>query len=168
MTGLWRVLALVVAVAASGGVRAQAAPDAGKLHVLDGYRVSLYARGLGKARLMQLTPAGDILLSSPNEQVLRILPDKDGDGIADGVPLGRDGTEGLVSFTPCFFMQAVHAATGSVVAASAAPDDTNRPTDATRPARRVRTALTRRSRVTDVMGSGPACENGPVCAVPTL
>lgn len=93
MTGLWRVLALVVAVAASGGGRAQAAPDAGKLHVLDGYRVSLYAQGLGKARLMQLTPAGDILLSSPNEKVLRILPDKDGNGGSDGTQVLLDGLE---------------------------------------------------------------------------
>ena len=91
MTGLWRSLVMFVVLAASSAATAIAATDAGRLHVLDGYRVSLYAEGLGKARLMQLTPSGDILLTSPNHKVLRVRSDKDGDGRSDGTEVLIDG-----------------------------------------------------------------------------
>lgn len=68
-----------------------AAPDAAKLKVAPGYKVSIYAMGLGKARLMQLTPTGDILLSVPPRKVLRVLPDQDGDGDSDGTEVLIDG-----------------------------------------------------------------------------
>lgn len=82
---------MLVGLAATWSATARAAPDAGKLHVLEGYRVSVYAEGLGKARLMQMTPSGDILLTSPNQNVLRILADKDGDGRSDGTEVLLDG-----------------------------------------------------------------------------
>ena len=70
---------------------AGAAPDASRLKVMDGYRVSIFAEGLGKARLMQLTPAGDILLTVPGSQVLRVKADGDGDGVSDGTEVLLDG-----------------------------------------------------------------------------
>ena len=70
---------------------ALAAPDASRLKLAAGYEVSIYATGLGKARLMQLTPSGDILLSVPPRKVLRVLADKDGDGASDGTETLIDG-----------------------------------------------------------------------------
>ncbi|MFO1169668.1 MAG: PQQ-dependent sugar dehydrogenase [Hyphomicrobiaceae bacterium] len=91
MIGLWRAVALLVGLVSAWSAPAHAAPDAGRLHALEGYRVSVYAEGLGKARLMQLTPSGDILLTSPNQKVLRILADKTGDGRSDGTEVLLDG-----------------------------------------------------------------------------
>ena len=65
--------------------RAEAAPSARHLSVPPGYAVNLYAKGLGRARLMVLTPTGDIILSSPRNRVLLIEADRNGDGRADGV-----------------------------------------------------------------------------------
>lgn len=49
-----------------------------------GYEANLYASGLGRARLMQMTDTGDIILSVPPDRVLLIKADRDGDGRSDG------------------------------------------------------------------------------------
>ena len=50
-----------------------------------GFRINLFAFKLGKARLMALTPVGDIILSSPPGKILLVRADGDGDGRSDGV-----------------------------------------------------------------------------------
>jgi glucose/arabinose dehydrogenase len=56
-----------------------------------GTSVNAYASGLGDARVMVLTPKGDIILSSPPSRVLLVKADKNGDGRADGVETLIDG-----------------------------------------------------------------------------
>ncbi len=87
----WLAVTTMVLLSMAASAPLHAAPDAAKLKVLPGYKVSIYAQGLGKARLMQLTPTGDILLSVPPRRVLRVLADKDGDGDSDGTEVLIDG-----------------------------------------------------------------------------
>jgi len=51
----------------------------------EGFQVGLFADGVNNARMMRITPAGDLLVSSmrPGEVVL-LHADRDGDGLADG------------------------------------------------------------------------------------
>jgi glucose/arabinose dehydrogenase len=58
-----------------------------------GFSVNAYAIGLGQARMMALTPAGDIIVSSPPSRVLLVKADRNGDGRADGVETLIDGLE---------------------------------------------------------------------------
>jgi glucose/arabinose dehydrogenase len=57
-----------------------------RLQVPQGFGVALYAEGLGNARLLRFTPAGDLLLSQPRQGSVTLL-DRDADG--DGRPDGR-------------------------------------------------------------------------------
>lgn len=51
-----------------------------------GFKLNIYATGLGKARLMALTPKGDILLSTPPAGEIKLIArDGNQDGRADGV-----------------------------------------------------------------------------------
>lgn len=88
---MWAAVSACALLSTMVSAPSLAAPDAAKLKVAPGYKVSIYAMGLGKARLMQLTPAGDILLSVPPRKVLRVLADKDGDGESDGAEVLIDG-----------------------------------------------------------------------------
>lgn len=57
-----------------------------QLSVADGFRVDLYATGLGKIRFMHVTAAGDILLSRPRSgEVLILKADGNGDGSPDDI-----------------------------------------------------------------------------------
>jgi len=56
-----------------------------RLKVPDGFKVNLYAAGLGRARAMAVMPNGDLLVTVPGRRVLRLKADADGDGRADGV-----------------------------------------------------------------------------------
>jgi glucose/arabinose dehydrogenase len=87
------LLRILVSVIASMGLPAPvtAAADAAKLTAPPGYRVSIFAQGLGKARLMELTRTGDILLTVPPAQVLRLKADANGDGQSDGTEVLIDG-----------------------------------------------------------------------------
>lgn len=59
---------------------------AARVTMADGYKIAIYAAGLGDARLMQIAADGSILVSVPGEGVVRLVePDRDGDGRADGV-----------------------------------------------------------------------------------
>ncbi len=88
---MWAAAIACALLSTTATAPTHAAPDAAKLKVLPGYKVSIYAQGLGKARLMQVTPQGDILLSVPPRKVLRVLADKDGDGGSDGAEVLIDG-----------------------------------------------------------------------------
>jgi hypothetical protein len=55
------------------------------LTALPGYRVDAYAIGLGEARVMVLTPTGDIILSSLPSKVLLIKKDTSASGRSEDV-----------------------------------------------------------------------------------
>ena len=51
----------------------------------DGYGVSLFAEGIAEARGLRVTPAGDVLVSTPRDgRVVLLAADQDGDGASDG------------------------------------------------------------------------------------
>jgi glucose/arabinose dehydrogenase len=51
----------------------------------DGYSVEIFAEGIENARVMRLSPGGDLLVSQPKlGRVLHVLRDRDGDGRSDG------------------------------------------------------------------------------------
>ena len=49
------------------------------------FKINLFATGLGKARFMATSQGGDIYLSVPDKGRVVVLPDKNGDGVADRV-----------------------------------------------------------------------------------
>ncbi|MEZ5926554.1 MAG: PQQ-dependent sugar dehydrogenase [Hyphomicrobiaceae bacterium] len=85
------IVALAASLSIGAADPAAGAPDPAGFEVPPGYRVSIFAEGLGKARLMQLTPEGDVLLTVPPEKVLRLRADRDGDGRSDGTETLLDG-----------------------------------------------------------------------------
>ena len=56
------------------------------LRVAPGYRVSVFASGLGDARFLSVAPNGDVYVSRESEGDVIRLRDADGDGVADGGP----------------------------------------------------------------------------------
>jgi glucose/arabinose dehydrogenase len=62
------------------------------LQVPDGFKLSVYAEGLNAPRLMLTTRSGDLLVTLPRSgEVVRLLPDRDGDGVSDGREVVVDG-----------------------------------------------------------------------------
>jgi glucose/arabinose dehydrogenase len=56
-----------------------------RLRLADGFRIGVYASGLGNARALKITSAGDLLVSLPSSgRVMLLERDGDGDGQADG------------------------------------------------------------------------------------
>lgn len=64
-----------------------------------GYRINVFATGIGDARLMQLTPGGDLIVtSSDTGEVVLVERDADGDGRGDGtrvIASGRQDPHGI-------------------------------------------------------------------------
>lgn len=58
-----------------------------------GFRVSVYAAGLGPARFMAFAPGGELLVTVPREGKVLALPDRDGDGAADEVAVLAEGLD---------------------------------------------------------------------------
>jgi glucose/arabinose dehydrogenase len=58
-----------------------------------GFRLDVFASGVGGARFMTLDPRGTILLSLPRQGRVVALPDRDGDGQADAVITVADGLD---------------------------------------------------------------------------
>ena len=56
-----------------------------RMHLPVGFKINLYATGLGRARGMAMTPAGDFLIASPGVELKLVRHDDDGDGRTDGV-----------------------------------------------------------------------------------
>ncbi|MEK7839097.1 MAG: sorbosone dehydrogenase, partial [candidate division NC10 bacterium] len=50
-----------------------------------GFRIEVFAGGLGSPRFMAVDPAGTLLVSIPGQGRVVALPDRDGDGRADAV-----------------------------------------------------------------------------------
>lgn len=71
-----------------------------RIKLPDGYRFGVFARGLNSPRLMQMTPSGDLIVSSHRSGTIILLKaDGDGDGESDGHSVlaeGLDGPHGLV------------------------------------------------------------------------
>jgi glucose/arabinose dehydrogenase len=62
-----------------------------RLELPDGYKVNLFAVGVGRSRGMAMAPNGDILVASPGRRLLLVKADRNGDGRSDGVEtLTRD------------------------------------------------------------------------------
>ncbi len=59
-----------------------------------GYRISLYATGIDSARAMQITPIGDLLVTSKSEgNLVLVKRDANGDGRSDGIEILDTGLE---------------------------------------------------------------------------
>ncbi|MCH9662188.1 MAG: sorbosone dehydrogenase family protein, partial [Gammaproteobacteria bacterium] len=59
-----------------------------------GFKINIYATGIEDARFMQLTPAGDILVTSTDDgNVVLVERDRDGDGRSDGVEILDSGLD---------------------------------------------------------------------------
>lgn len=65
-----------------------------RLRVPEGMHLTRFAEGLPGARLLRFTPAGDLLVSRTRAgKIVRIAPDRDGDGRSDGVHGVLDGLD---------------------------------------------------------------------------
>jgi glucose/arabinose dehydrogenase len=64
---------------------AQATPDPSRMKLQPGHSFHIFAADVPDARLMQLTPKGDILVSTYAQGgILLLQADRDGDGLSDG------------------------------------------------------------------------------------
>src|SRR5262245_5598466 len=83
---LWRWLHVSIAVPPSSAISAKDIDSIILgLATPPGLSANAYAMGLGEARVMVLTPKGDILLSSLPSKVLLVKKDTRGNGRSDGV-----------------------------------------------------------------------------------
>lgn len=88
----WRLL--LHAATGRGGPSADAATVNERLHVPDGWRITLYADGLPQARFLRPLPDGELLLSRPRlGQITLLSRDTDGDGHPDHVSVLLDGLD---------------------------------------------------------------------------
>ena len=68
------------------------------LTIASGFKIGVFAKDLGKARDLQFSPGGVLLVSSKESGIVYALPDKEGDGRADKkvvVLSGLDNPHGL-------------------------------------------------------------------------
>lgn len=63
------------------------------IYLPEGFHISIYAAGLDGARFMTVGPEGDIYLSEMGAGRVVVLPDRDGDGVADGVHTYAEGLD---------------------------------------------------------------------------
>lgn len=68
---------------ASNPSRVLPRPPNATLQVPPGFRVNLFATGLSDARWLTVAPNGDVFLAEPQANVVTILRDADGDGVAE-------------------------------------------------------------------------------------
>ena len=72
-----------------------------------GFRVTLYADGFRKPRLLALAPGGDVFLSDPDAGKVYVLPDRSGDGAADSTltfASGLNKPHGLAFYGPYLYI----------------------------------------------------------------
>ena len=63
-----------------------------RIRAVDGYGVAVFATGIFDARVLRVTPRGDVLVSVPRAgQVLLLEADRNGDGASDGQRVLLDG-----------------------------------------------------------------------------
>ena len=78
-------VALVAAVSLVITLVAVAAPDASRPSVAAGFRIDVFAAGLGAPRALAIDPSGTLLTSISAEGRIVALPDRRGRGVADDV-----------------------------------------------------------------------------------
>lgn len=61
------------------------------LRLPDKFGVGVFAEGLTGARMMAVAPNGDLFVSVPPRDQIVVLPDRNGDGVADGVHVFAEG-----------------------------------------------------------------------------
>jgi Raf kinase inhibitor-like YbhB/YbcL family protein len=69
-----------------------------QLKPLPGFSVSVFAQGLGNARILAIAANGDVYLSRRDQGDVLLLKDVNKDGVADGIPvqvINRPGVHGL-------------------------------------------------------------------------
>lgn len=64
-----------------------------ELHAPSGFQIQLYAAGVPGARFMAVGPGGDLYLSMSRAGRVVMLPDRDGDGMADQVVTVAEGLD---------------------------------------------------------------------------
>lgn len=75
--------------------RAERAVVESRLTVPAGYGLSLFAADVADARMLRVTPTGDVLVASTRPgQIVLLAEDRDGDGAADDRKVLLDGLEG--------------------------------------------------------------------------
>ncbi len=83
-----------------------------RIKLPDGYRIDIYARGLGKPRLMQMTESGDLIVSGyRGGTIMLVKADSDGDGRSDKQAILREGLNsphGLVLEEQTLFVAEEH------------------------------------------------------------
>ena len=112
---LTRALSVVAVVSALGAAVALGSNSTvteqqlAQLQVPPGFRIDVFAEGLGYVRMMALTPAGDLVATSSTRALagqgcgggsciaddgrLFLLPDRDGNGVADTTTVLMDGLD---------------------------------------------------------------------------
>ena len=65
-------------------------PDVATLMAPEGFKVTLFAKDMGQARWLALTPDGDVLLAQSREEKISLLRDTDGDGSIDSTTIFAD------------------------------------------------------------------------------
>ena len=70
-------------------------PDSPTLQVPAGFQVNVFAEGLDRPRWLALTPNGDVLVTETRQNRIRLLQDKDGDGVAESRTTFADAQNGL-------------------------------------------------------------------------
>ncbi len=87
------------------GIDAPSQQQVDHLVAAEGFKTSLFADNIPQARILKITPTGDLLVSSPSKGTVFLLQDNDGDGHAEvstalisnlnrphGIDLYNDGT----------------------------------------------------------------------------
>ena len=80
------------------------------LNVPAGFRVNVFAEGLDRPRWLALTPTGDVLVTETRQNRIRLLQDRDRDGVADrqstfaGPDQGLDQPFGMAFSQDAFFL----------------------------------------------------------------
>jgi glucose/arabinose dehydrogenase len=70
-------------------------PDAPQLNVPAGFAVNVFAEGLDAPRWLALTPGGEVLVTETKQNRIRILADRDENGVVDSNQVFANASNGL-------------------------------------------------------------------------
>ncbi|HIK18001.1 MAG TPA: sorbosone dehydrogenase family protein [Leptolyngbyaceae cyanobacterium M33_DOE_097] len=80
---------------ASKGPNVVPIPQNATLQVPKGFQVNVFAEGLDRPRWLALTPTGDVLVTETRQNRIRLLRDRDGDGVAETAKVFATSANGL-------------------------------------------------------------------------
>lgn len=72
-----------------------AVPSNPTLQVPQGFKVNVFATDINRPRWMALTPEGDVVVAESYDNRLRLLQDRDGDGVAEGNKIFATADNGI-------------------------------------------------------------------------